>query len=227
MSGRLFHFTDTSSELTCPIFPPLKLTSNAVLGLTHFQVYNSIPNVDEKNCNFKYENSSGEWVDINIETGTYELEDIEQTLQEKLGENSVSITPNPNTLKCIFHCKYKVDFTPSNTIGALFGMSAIVIEADTTTVSKEVIKISCINTIHVEVNIVTGSFNNGIPSNCIYKCFISTPPGFRIVESPTNVIYLPITVEEIDSITIKLIDENYNLINFRGEEISIELHLKL
>lgn len=52
----MFHLTGNSSELTCRIFPPLKVPSTAVIGLTHFQVYNSIPNVDERNCTFTYEN---------------------------------------------------------------------------------------------------------------------------------------------------------------------------
>lgn len=227
MAGRVFHLTGETSEFTCQIFPPLKVSSNAVLGLTHFQVYNSIPNVDDNNCNFKYKTFEGIWKNINIETGTYELADIEDVLKEELGENSVSIIPNPNTLKCVFWCKNRVDFTTSNTIGTLFGMPHEEIEPEKITVSKELLKISRINTINVEVNIVSGSFNNGVPSNCVYKCFITTPPGFRIVDSPMNITYLPITVEEIDNISIKLTDEDRNLINFRGEEISIELHLKL
>uniref|UniRef100_A0A8D8Y8T8 Uncharacterized protein n=1 Tax=Cacopsylla melanoneura TaxID=428564 RepID=A0A8D8Y8T8_9HEMI len=101
MSGRIFYLNGRSSEMKCQIFPSLAITPNAVLGLMHFQVYNSIPNVDEKNCSFQYE-LNGKWKMIIIPEGTYELSNIDEYLKSNLGQDNISIIANPNTLKCIF-----------------------------------------------------------------------------------------------------------------------------
>lgn len=227
MASKVFHLTGKKSEFLCPIFPPLRVTPDTVIGLTHFQVYNSIPNVDRNNNLFRYFDGKVKiWKDINIEEGTYELSDLENYLKLLIGEKSISIKPNINTLKVEFKCDYKVDFTQTNSIGSLFGMPKKIYEANASVTSETPVMISKVNTIQIEVNIVDGSFINGQPSNCIYKCFINTPPGFRIVETPINVIYLPVNTDEIDIIHVKLLDEQGELINFREETISLELHLK-
>uniref|UniRef100_A0A8D8WPI7 Uncharacterized protein n=1 Tax=Cacopsylla melanoneura TaxID=428564 RepID=A0A8D8WPI7_9HEMI len=179
MGSRVFHITSSNSEIMCPIFPPLKVSDDAVIGLTQFQTYNSIPNIDSKNNSFVYYDEKNVKREIFIEEGIYELYDIEHYLQSKLGEESISIKPNPNTLKCEFFCKYKVDFKAPNSVGRLFGMNQIETQANSTTMSSDTISISKVNSIAVEVNIVDGSYINGVASNCIYKCFITTPPGFQ------------------------------------------------
>uniref|UniRef100_A0A8D8T5B6 Uncharacterized protein n=1 Tax=Cacopsylla melanoneura TaxID=428564 RepID=A0A8D8T5B6_9HEMI len=229
MSSRIFHLSSKQPEIVCKIFPPIQLNSEAaVIGLTHFQVYNSIPNVDSNNNVFTYQdNVNKPFYDIVIPEGTYELADIESFLKLQLGEENVYIKPNINTLKCDFFCKYNVDFTKKNSIGQLFGISYKKYLANSVETSSIPIQISRINTIQIELNIVSGSYVNGLPTNCLYKCFISTPPGYRIVESPNNPIYLPVNTTEIDILHLKLTDERGNLINLRNEEFTIELHLKL
>ncbi len=51
-------------------------------------------------------------------------------------------------------------------------------------------------------------------------------PGYKIIEAPRNVIYLPVNVKQITSITLKLIDQDGDLINFRGETVTIRIHIK-
>lgn len=52
------------------------------------------------------------------------------------------------------------------------------------------------------------------------------PQGYKIVEVPANVIYLPVNAKRLSSITLKITDQEGNLVNFRGETITIRLHLK-
>lgn len=228
MSSRIFHLTSSKPEIVCQIFPPLQVSSDAVVGLTHFQIYNSIPNVDDTNNVFSYEDDIKKvYIDITIPVGTYELGDLETYLKNQLGDENISIKPNTNTLKCDFYCKYNVDFSKPNSIGKLFGMNSNIYNAASVVESTKPIQISKVNTIQIKLNIVSGSYINGVPSNCLYKCFISTPPGFRIVENPHNPIYLPVNTTEVDILHVELTDERGNLINNRNEEFSIELHLKL
>lgn len=226
MTSRIFHLTSRQSEIVCSIFPPLKVSPDAVIGLTQFQTYNSIPNIDRTNNVFRYQDDNKKWNDIEIEEGTYELLDIENYLKSKLGENAIDIKPNVNTLKCTFWCKYNVDFK-ERSLADILGLSKEMYVAYTVLTSTSTLKISKINTIKIDVNIVNGSYQDGVPSNCLYKYFLHVPPGFRITEVPNNVIYLPLNTDEIDRLIVKLVDERHNLIDFRGEEISLELHLKI
>lgn len=60
----------------------------------------------------------------------------------------------------------------------------------------------------------------------IHQFFPLVAPGYKIVECPRNVIYFPITKSTIDSITLTILDQNNQPINFRGEHISIRIHIK-
>jgi len=51
------------------------------------------------------------------------------------------------------------------------------------------------------------------------------PPGYRIIQTP-NVIYLPVKVKRIETLKLRIIDQNNDLVDFRGEEIVVRLHLK-
>ena len=51
-------------------------------------------------------------------------------------------------------------------------------------------------------------------------------PGYKINEVPSDVIYLPINTRIINNISVNIIDQDGKLINFRGETITIRLHLK-
>lgn len=226
MSSKIFHLTSQNSDMVINIFPPIQISPNAVMGLTHFQAYNSIPNVTSLNNQFSYKDSNDNWCEENIPEGSYELSDIEQYLQDRIGGENVKIQANINTLKCNFWCKYDVDFTKSNSIGQLIGIPQQIYKSNSDVTSVDIIQISKVNSIQVHVNITSGSFINGVASDCLYKCFITTPPGYRIIEIPINVVYLPVTTTEIDTIHIRVTDQNNSLINFRNEEIAIELHLK-
>ena len=53
----------------------------------------------------------------------------------------------------------------------------------------------------------------------------TVPPGYKIVETPSNVIYLPINTRYLDEVIIKITDQDGNLFNFNRELITIGVHL--
>ena len=57
--------------------------------------------------------------------------------------------------------------------------------------------------------------------------FPDVSPGEKIIESPRNLIYLPITSSgSIPRIEISVLDQNGDPIDFRGETITIRLHIR-
>ena len=67
---------------------------------------------------------------------------------------------------------------------------------------------------------------NGEKVHTIHEFFPAVPPGFKIIEIPSQVIYLPIAVKSINNIQIRILDQDSNLVNFRREIITIRLHIK-
>ena len=74
-----------------------------------------------------------------------------------------------------------------------------------------------INSILVNIDIVSGSYVIGSTQQTIYSFFPDVSPGYKIIENPHSLLYLQITSDTIHSITIWLTDSNGNELNLRGE----------
>lgn len=164
---------------------------------------------------------------IEIPTGSYEIEDINTYLKNALGADSkFSLKVNNNTLKSVIYCKYHINFNHKNSIGSLLGFSQRVLKSSKVHESDKPINILKVNAIRIECNITTGAYMNNKPAHTIHEFFPMTSPGYKIVEVPKNVIYLPVTVRSIHVLNINIVDQDNNLINFRGETITIRIHIK-
>lgn len=58
------------------------------------------------------------------------------------------------------------------------------------------------------------SFSN---STLVHMFYPNFPPGYEIVQNPTNVIYLPINTQFISDIILKIIDQKGKIVNFIEE----------
>ena len=93
--------------------------------------------------------------------------------------------------------------------------------------SSERLNITDIETINIECNLIQGSYINGESSNILYTFpAFSVPLGYKIIEKPFSSIYFPLNVRTISEMRIKVIDQKERLINFNGEIININLHLR-
>ena len=94
-------------------------------------------------------------------------------------------------------------------------------------ISEHPVDILKVNAIKVDCNLTTGSYNNGDLGHTIHEFFPAVGAGYKIIESPQNIIYLPIIkTPEINRIIVSLVDQDGDLINFREEVITVRLHLK-
>lgn len=215
-----------TSILSANFNPPIYLEDNVeyVIGLTNFETFNAIPNIDEKNNKF-YFGKSNRYVEI--PTGSYEITDINNYLVSHLLAKgvSISIKPNNNTLKTAIKCSEKVIFN-ENSIGKLLGFKNQVIPPNKSVHSDSPAEIIKVNALSVDCNIATGSYFNGKPVHIIHQFFPTVAPGYKIVETPQNILYFPVSVSTITNITLKIFDQDGDLVNFRGETITIRLHIK-
>ena len=218
--------TGSNSILEAQYHPPIELypLKNYVIGLVELYTFNSIPNIDEKNNKFYIENSDP----IIIPEGSYEIDDIHKYLNEELTKKNISLElkPNNNTLRSTIHCSANIDFKPSDSIGELLGFRSQLLLANETHQSDLPVKILKINSLRVQCNITTGSYINNQRDHTIHEFFPAVEPGYKIIEVPLSVIYLPIIVNSIDHLQLRIEDQDGDLVNFRGEEITIRLHIK-
>lgn len=221
-----FTFTGNESVLSADIFPPVELEQPYEVGLLSFESYNSIPNVDSSNNKFHLENGKV----IEIPEGTYEVIAIEAFLRETLRKIDstyfIRLTTNNNTLQTTLRCTVDVDLTPENSIGRLLGLKPVKLKAGRELTTEGVVDIFKVNSVQVECNIATGSFINGRPAHTIYQFFPSVGAGFKLIEEPNPVIYSPVSKHTISNITLRITDQLGELVNFRGERITIRLHLR-
>ena len=120
---------------------------------------------------------------------------------------------------------YEVDFRKDKSIISLLGFHSNLYTSDFHE-SENMVNILTINSILVNIDIISGSYVNGSTQYTIYSFFPDVSPGYKIIENPHNLFYLPITAETIHSITIWLTDQNVNELKLRGENLSMRFHLK-
>ena len=125
----------------------------------------------------------------------------------------------------ILEDNYEVGFRQYNSINSLLGFHSKLYTSGFHE-AKNMVNILTINSILVSIVIISGSYINGFPQPTIYSFLPNVSPGYKIIENPHNLLYLPITAHTIHSITIWLTDENGNELILRGEHLSMRFHLR-
>jgi hypothetical protein len=208
------------------------------MALVNLETYHSFPNIDSTNNNLRYSPDNGEtWFDINIPEGSYEIVDINEHVQRVLkeeghyntekNEHRITIQANNNTLKSVLdiNTNYKVDFTTENSIRSVLGFESQ-IYSEGYNESENIVNIVSVNSLRVTSDIIGSSYSNGSTENIIYSFFPNVGPGYKIIEVPVNLVYLPLTLSTIATMETKLTDQDGKLINLRGEELSIRFQIR-
>lgn len=60
----------------------------------------------------------------------------------------------------------------------------------------------------------------------LHEFFPNVDKGYKIVEVPKNIIYMPVSIQSISNFTVRIVDQDDKLINFRGEIITLRVHIK-
>lgn len=225
--SRTFTLTGNTSNLRSYYSPPIELGDvEYECCLIDFQTYNSIPNVDNDNNLFHIGDSV-----IKIPVGSYELQDIADYLEAEYKTRhtgkSINIKANNNTLQIEIESSHdSIFFNKDKSISKLFGFTEKILEPGIKHISNLPVNILKVNVIQIHCNIVAGSFMNNSPAHILHEFALDVPPGYKLAERPLNLIYLPVNVKEISCIEVQILDQEGRLINFRGEEITLRIHIK-
>jgi len=226
--------TSTESELKASVYPPISLDPNGhhELALVSLDMYHSIPNIDYRNCMFRYKYSNENYT-IELPTGSYEITAINDYIQKKLvdngHENVFDIKANINTLKCIITIKdpnVEIDFNGEQSMSDMLGFNKILLSGIGEHEGINIVNIVSVNSILVNCNIIEGSYINSTQRPILYSFFPNVPPGYKLVEKPNSIVYLPVTMPVIDTVRVWLTDQDRRHLNTRGETITMRLVLR-
>lgn len=169
-------------------------------------------------------------VSIKLPEGAYELEDLERYIVETCRRSKINVDfklkANNNTLKSEIYCSRPVDFVQPSSIGPMLGFEPRVLEPNKWHVSDHEVNIIRVNIIRIVCNIVRGAYDNGVENHILHEFALAVDPGYKIIETPTNVIYLPVNTNRVHTILVRLEDQDGRLVNLRNEIVSLRLHLR-
>jgi len=240
--------SENSTKIKTTFNPRLELdrTRKYEIALVNLETYYSFPNLSDKKNIFRYspgfievrrgdEDDSTrrrQWVEVQISEGSYDLIDIAETIKIAMKRNehndeSVEITANTNTLKSVLEIQgdFQVDFRARNSIASVLGFRNQVYKEGIHE-SDSVVNILSINSILVNVDVIGRSYVNGRTKNTIYSFFPTVSPGYKIVENPRNLVYLPVILDKINKMETVVTDQNGKQLNLRGENLTIRYHLR-
>ena len=232
---RLESIDANSSILRTKLKVPIKLNPNRHYraGLRYFTVYNNLVNINETNNVFRYSIDNGtSWKTISLLTGAYEIVQIDEEIKRQMKLNKdydltnesyyIDIIPKAEINRIVLHITndtFKLDRNVNNTITSFFGFTN-----NETALSKgyhiaeNQAMISKVFTIDFECNIIQGGIVNGIEKQIIYDIpSFTVPINSKIIEQPQIINYFPLNTTLLNEITIRILDQDGNLIYIPGE----------
>ncbi len=229
------------SRLRTRYNPPLEFDTKENAGyeisLLRLESYFSFPNITTSQNSLRVSVDSGKnWLLVQIPIGCYDIESINTVLQrqlkEKTGEKEeahVIVEANVNTLKCVLDIRDDatiVDFNIDNSLRLVLGFDAKQYSGAKRYQSESIVNILSVNTILVHTDIIGSSRINGVAAPVIYNFFPNVSPGEKIVSQPRHLIYMPLTMSIIPSMTCWLTDQKLREIDLRGEELTLTFHVR-
>ena len=229
-----FTLTGHTSVLSADFYPSIELSTASQYGLalTGFYTYNSIFNVTESNNSFGYQRDGVKSPTyFRIPPGAYEINEIERAMLEILKRETKQDDDRifSLTLKCEIMSKYNIVFGGRDSIGKLLGFGSEMLKSGKVHRSTNNVDIMKVRIIRVDCNIISGAYLNSTLCHTLFEFDIDVEPGYKITKEPQNNIYMPIIPEGrqfIDNITVRILDDDGDLIDFRGEKIIVKLELK-
>ena len=201
------------------------------IALINLETYYSFPNITEKNNIIDYYKiSTQELKRIIIPKGCYEFEKIVEEIYNQLKNNgdqeAIEITVNTSTFKSIIKVKsnYKIRF-PEKSLKTVLGFTEEVYD-EGIHISENIVNINPIVSIYVHINLISGSYVDGLKQAIIYSFYPTVPPGYKISQTPSKPIYLPVCRRYISDIFIKLTDQDNNLLDLNGEKLVLRFHIR-
>ena len=235
----------TSSRLFTRFNPPIVFDPTANSGyeiaLCRLETYYTFPNIDEKNNALRVSIDRGQnWIDLKIPVGCYDITGINKALQLLLGEVKKSVvgeqkqpyivlTGNRNTSKVVLEISTDttiVDFDINNSIRSVLGFEAKKYIGGKRYESENKINIIRVYSILVHCDVINSSRVNGMLAPVIYNFSPNVSPAEQIVFQPKHLMYVPLSLSTISSMTSWITDQEGRALELQGERLTLAFHIQ-
>ena len=205
------------------------------IALSRLETFFTFPNIEKGNNVVRISFDSGKnWVDLTIPIGCYNIEGINKALQSLLREkgekeSDLVLTGNVNTFKCVLEIvKHSiiVDFNVKNSISSVLGFKAKKYVGGKRYESESKVNILPVNSILVHCDVIKSSRVNGMLSPVIYNFFPNVSPADKIICQPAHLMYMPLSLLTISSMTAWITDEEGKVLDLGSERLTITFHIR-
>ena len=102
----------------------------------------------------------------------------------------------------------KVSFDVPNSLASVLGFKHIIVYGVGRHASENLVNIMSVKPILVHCNIIHSPDIRGTQAPVAYNFFPNAAPGQKILEAPHNLIYLPVSVDVISTLSVWLTDQH-------------------
>lgn len=202
-----------------------------------------------KNSYFTFNTTATDIIEAQIPSGLYSLSGLNEQINNiinnsltGIASNVIEIDANTNTGSCFITYKVKVagfeiffyddaTNTGNKNIMSILGFPSTFsiwkpTFANENITSPNLVMLNTLNTIYVTCNIVNSCYYNGKNSNIIAAIIPNVDPFSSILFDPQQVIEIPVSTKNINSIYFELRDQNFQLLDMKGEiwTLSIQIY---
>ena len=165
----------------------------------------------------------------------------DDTIQRLLNENSkndgkkeeetyIVLSGNKNTFKCELEIEKNstiVNFNVENSMRSVLGFEAKQYRGGRKRYESEnKINILRVKSILVQCDVIKASRVNGIPYPVIYNFFPDASPADMIIVQPQHLMYRPLTMNTISSMTALLTDQKGEILDLGGQHLTLTFHIR-
>ena len=167
-----------------------------------------------------------DFFEIYLTPGVYELVDINNAIKQKINESDYDfkfdLIPDTISMKSVLTTSNNIQF--NSKLNTVLGFTHTVYPPGTHTSEKPVM-ITTTDKVHLKCDCVDGSIVNGIREQILFSFNLSAPPGYKIIEQPTTVLYKSINKTQLDTIQFFLEDSNHDSVDFNGETLTFTIQI--
>ena len=229
-------------NLTCNLQPVLRYERNvtASIALRKISFYACFENISfDKNNELKIKpGKNQEWILVKLKSGAYDVDEIYNEIIDQLSnkgikdvEKNFDLEANSTTLRVRITLRndYKLSFETDHSIAEVLGFRrSDYLDRNLRYEGSDIVHINTTTGLFVLCDIARASYRNGKHVSFIYKTMINTGSGVRFIDTPVNLVHVPLLItNSISDITVWVVDQDLQPIKMLNNQLEIELNLVL
>ena len=137
----------------------------------------------------------------------------------------IQLKSNPTNTEEIFPV-HDGNFDIKNSIRSILGFEAKKYTGGKRYESENKIDIIRVHSILVHCDIINSSRVNGTLAPVLYSFAPNVSPAEQIVFQPNHLIYVPLSLSTISSMTSWIMDQEGRVLDLGGEQLTLEFHIR-